>query len=52
MSNLLEKRNAALVKQNLILKSAIKETWSFIDYRLPLGLEIEISEMCDRLQMI
>lgn len=44
-SSLLEKRNAALVKQVMILKSAIKETWSFITYDLPFGLEIEISEM-------
>ena len=51
-SQLLEKRNAALVKQNLLLKSAIKETWSFIEYDLPLSLEIEISEMQNQTETV
>lgn len=50
--SLVEKRNAALVKQNMLLKSAIKETWSFISYDLPLGLEIEISEMASQTEII
>jgi len=36
----------------MILKSAIKETWSFISYDLPSGLEIEISEMASQTEII
>ena len=50
--SLVEKRNAALVKQVMLLKSAIKETWSFVSYDLPLGLEIEISEMPNQTETI
>jgi hypothetical protein len=48
----LEKRNAALIKQNRILKSAIKETWSFIRYDLPLTLELEISELPSQTEIL
>ena len=34
----------ALQRQNELLKAAIKETWKFIKYRLPISLELEVAK--------
>jgi len=40
----LERRCEALENQVALLKAAIKETWSFIKYELPLSLEVEVAK--------
>jgi hypothetical protein len=42
MSEYLTRRLEAVEKQNALLKAAIKETWGFVKYHLPLSLELEV----------
>lgn len=37
-------RLEALERQNALLKAAIKESWGFVKYNLPLSLEIEVAK--------
>jgi len=44
MSEYLLRRLEALERQNSLLKAAIKETWTFVSYGLPLSVEIDVQE--------
>ena len=44
MSEALLKQLEAVQRQNELLKAAIKETWGFVKYVLPLSLEIEVAK--------
>lgn len=44
MSEFLARKLEAVEKQRDLLKAAIKKTWGFIKYHLPLSVELEVSQ--------